>query len=320
MHNSSTPGTDPDSDAALLELGRFLKSAGYRFTTVSPLTHSRVNARKGNECAVNLEGIFGWSRPFDLSAIPEELVGRMRHAGVIARDGDRHRSLVRASSLGDELFFHSAYPTTEADAVFFGPDTYRFVAAIEQYLSTLRTPVKRAADIGCGGGPGAISIARLRPAAEVLAIDINPRAIRFTEVNSRLAGTPGVRAMPGDLLNDVEGTFDLVVANPPYLIDADQRTYRHGAGSLGEGLSLAMVDSAMQRLSPGGSLLLYTGVAIVDGADRFRHAVENRFLNTGIRWQYREIDPDIFGEELMHEPYTEADRIAAVELIARKEG
>lgn len=319
MHNSSLPETGPESDAALLELGHFLKNEGYRFTTVSPLTHSRVNARKGNECAVGLEGIFGWSRPFDHSAVSEDLYMRMHKAGVIVREGDRYRSLVRASTLGDQLYFHSAYPTEEVDAIFFGPDTYRFVTAIEQYLATLSTPVNRAVDIGCGGGPGAISISCLRPSAEVLAIDINPKAIRFTEINSRLAGTPGVHAMLGDLLNNVDGTFDLVVANPPYLIDSDRRTYRHGAGTLGEGLSLDIVDSAMQRLSPGGSLLLYTGVAIVNGNDQFRKAIEQRFQGTKMQWQYKEIDPDIFGEELLHEPYSHADRIAAVVLIARRE-
>lgn len=319
MQISSTPETSPEKDAALVELGRFLKNEGYRFTTVSPLTHSRVNARKENECAMDLEGIFGWSRPFELTTISEELFKRMQQAGVIAQEGSRYRSLVRVSTLSNQLFFHSAYPTEEADAVFFGPDTYRFVSVIEQYLTTLRTPVNRVVDIGCGGGPGAISIACLRPSAEVLATDINPKAIRFTEINSRLAGTERVHAMFSDLLNNTEGSFDLVVSNPPYLIDSDRRTYRHGAGTLGEGLSLDIVDSALKRLNRGGSLLLYTGVAIVNGADRFRTAIEQKFRDIKVQWQYKEIDPDIFGEELMHEPYTHADRIAAIVLIAKKE-
>lgn len=318
MHTPSLAEIRPGSDAALIELGHFLKNAGYRFTTVSPKTHSLVNARKGNEYAVDLEGVFGWSRPFDLSVVPEELYRHMRHAGVVAQEGNSYRSLVRASTLGDHLFFHSAYPTEEVDAVFFGPDTYRFVNAIEQYLATVSAPIDRAVDIGCGGGPGAISIASLRPSAEVSAIDINPKAIRFAELNSRLAGTRGVQAMQGDLLNNIEGAFDLVVANPPYLIDADQRTYRHGAGNLGEGLSLAIVDAAMSRLKVGGSLLLYTGVAIVDGADQFRSAIAKRFNTAGVEWKYKELDPDIFGEELMHAPYNRADRIAAIVLIAKK--
>jgi hypothetical protein len=52
-----------DSDA-LVALGHSLQAAGYRFTTVTPATHERVNARLGNAWATDLRGVFGWSRPF----------------------------------------------------------------------------------------------------------------------------------------------------------------------------------------------------------------------------------------------------------------
>jgi methylase of polypeptide subunit release factors len=308
----------PDADDALVALGLYLKRAGYRFTTVSPATHFRVNARKGNERAVDLQGIFGWSRPFELSDVANDVHEFMQHANVIVQDGDRYRSLVRASTIGDALFFHSAYPTQEQNAVFFGPDTYRFVAAIDQHVAHCSAPVHRAVDIGCGCGPGAISIARALPLADVLAVDINPMAVRFTRVNARLAGTDKVRSQLSNLLHNVEGAFDLIVANPPYLVDPDRRAYRHGAGELGEGLSVAIVDSALQRLQFGGSLLLYTGVAIVHGIDPFLAAVERKFQDLPIRWTYREIDPDIFGEELDGGAYADVDRIAAVLLVVHK--
>ena len=60
---------------------------------------------------------------------------------------------------------------------------------------------------------------------------------------------------------------DPIAANPPYLLDDSQRAYRHGGGRLGEGLSVAIADLALERLAPGGTLLLYTGSAIVDGVD-----------------------------------------------------
>ncbi|MFK7091629.1 class I SAM-dependent methyltransferase, partial [Chromobacterium violaceum] len=189
----------------------------------------------------------------------------MQSAGVLIEDGARCRSLVRASTADDQLFFHSAYPTEEHDSVFFGPDTYRFVTAIDRHLANSSAPVHRAVDIGCGSGAGAMSIYRRRPGADVLAIDINPKAICLARVNAKLAGAEKVQPQLSNLLNDVEGTFDLIVANPPYLVDPDQRTYRHGAGELGEGLSLDIIDCALRRLSPRGSLLLYTGVAMVHG-------------------------------------------------------
>ena len=127
-----------------------------------------------------------------------------------------------------------------------------------------------------------------------------------------------VEAVHSDLLTAVPGTFDLIVANPPYLVDPAARAYRHGGGDLGAGLSLAILDAGVERLAPGGTLLLYTGAAIVNGQDPLRKAAAARLAGTGLRWSYREIDPDVFGEELDSGAYAEADRIAAVVLTVRK--
>lgn len=305
-------------DTALIQLAHALKDRDYRFITITPATHARVNGRRGNEWAINLEGIFGWSRPFHVSVIPKGIFELMHIAGVVVPHDDGWRSLVRASTLNNELFFHSAYPTSEADAIFFGPDTYRFVAAIDLHLALGAAPIQRAVDIGCGAGPGAIALACRKPQAEVLAIDINTAALRFTRINATLAGAGNVKPCHSDLLNDIDGTFDLIVANPPYLVDTDQRAYRHGGGPLGAGLSLDIIDAALQRLSPHGTLLLYTGVAIINGIDPFRLAAEQKLCNAQVQWRYREIDPDVFGEELLCEAYTEADRIAAVLLTAAR--
>ncbi|HEY9461420.1 MAG TPA: SAM-dependent methyltransferase, partial [Paralcaligenes sp.] len=138
-----------DQDLAMVQLGRLLKSSGYCFTTVTPKTHALVNARRGNEWARGLKGVFGWSRPFRTQTVPVEILNAMHAAGVVQSHDDGWRSTVRVSTLNGNLYFHSPYPTTEANAVFFGPDTYRFVNAIDRYLATGCT-VHRAVDIGCG--------------------------------------------------------------------------------------------------------------------------------------------------------------------------
>ena len=310
----SRPFMDAASDSALIKLGELLKSHLYRFTTVTPATHERVNSRPGSAWANNLEGIFGWNRPFHASAIPVDILELMHAANVVVTDAEGWHSLLRASTLGETLFFHSPYPTKEEDAVFFGPDTYRFVAALEAHLDERRTPVRRAVDIGCGAGPGAISIALRYPQAEVLAVDINNKALRATRINASLASAHNVSTQYSNLLNDTAGTFDLIVANPPYMVDPIGRAYRHGGGLLGAGLSLAIVDAAVHRLRPGGSLVLYTGVAIVEGVDPFRLVIEEKLFDQKFRWAYKEIDPDVFGEELSSAAYSAVDRIAAVVL------
>jgi methylase of polypeptide subunit release factors len=312
-----------DADDALFRLAAAVRDTGYRFVTVTPATHARVNARPGNAWARGPEDVFGWSRPFRPEILPPALFELMRRAGVAApHGGDAWRSTVRLSSLGGELFLHSAFPTAEADAVFFGPDTYRFAAAVEAHLERRSSPVRRAVDLCCGAGPGAIVVAKARPGAEVLMGDINDAALRLARVNAALAGAGNAAARRSDLLRGVPGDpFDLVVANPPYLVDPAERAYRHGGGPLGAGLSLAILDAALGRLAPGGTLLLYTGAAVVNGRDPFRNAAEERLAaDSGVGWTYREVDPDVFGEELDTAVYADADRIAAVVLTVTRKG
>lgn len=287
---------------------------GYRFVTPTPATHARVVARPGRAWARDLRDVFGWSLPFRAEVVPPGVLQAMREADALAPHEDGWRATLRLSTLDGLGFLHSAYPTVQADAVFFGPDTYRFAAAIEGVLGR---PVRRAVDIGCGAGPGAVLVARAHPEAEVLAVDINDAALRLTRANAALAGV-AVQAVHSDLLEGAPGAFDLIVANPPYMADPAGRAYRDGGGELGASLSLKILGTAIERLAPGGTLLLYTGAAMVDGADPFHDAADGMLAGTGLDWAYREMDPDVFGEELETGAYAGAERIAAVVLTATR--
>lgn len=302
----------------LYTLGEELKAAGYRFITPTPASIARVAARPGNDSARNLTCALGWSRPFTSTVVSTPVLDAMFAAGVIEQDGECLRSTVRVSSIGEDLYFHSAYPTTAADSVFFGPDTYRFVRQLQLALPSLAAGVQRCADIGCGSGAGAVTLALACPDAVVHALDINAAALKLTSVNAALAGVANVIAEYSDLLHNVAGEFDLIVANPPFLLDRDERAYRHGGGTLGGALSLAIVDAAIDRLAPGGTLLLYTASAIVDGVDELRAGALERLGRAGLLVSYEELDPDIFSEELAEPAYARADRIAAVWLKATK--
>lgn len=302
-------------EQALIALGRWLQQQDYRFTTVSPATHARVLARPGR--GGELADLFGWNRPFD----PERLSARLREllcdSGLAeAGEGGSWRSRFRFSTLpcrgGELLCAHSAFPTAHAAAVFFGPDTYRYCRALAHWLVQQSDGLRRAIDIGTGSGAGALVIARHAPAATVFATDINEQALQLTRVNAALAGQDNLQPGYSDLLQQVQGQFDLISANPPYLLDADQRLYRHGGGRYGEALSIEMVRAALPRLAPGGSLLLYSGIAIVDGFDTLQRAAQQLVAAVGWPMWYEEIDPDVFGEELENSAYGDADRIAAV--------
>ena len=301
----------------------YFKMHGYRFTTIGPASHEKVNKRPENAMANDLTGIFGWNRAFNADAVDASLFYLMQSAKILTKVEKGWKSQLRVSSINFsnnyQLFLHSAYPTTGNETVFFGPDTYRFANAIQQFLSTNNQPVYRVVDIGTGSGAGAVLLAQALPKAEIIAADINHAALNLTRINVDAADIHNIKIVHSDLLNDIKGNFDLIITNPPYLVDAAKRTYRHGGGQLGTELSLRIVDAAIQRLNSGGVLLLYTGVAIVHGHDAFLAEVEARFKRANFTFNYCEIDPDIFGEELLSETYNKADRIAAVDLTARKQ-
>ena len=297
----------------------YLKIQNYRFITTSPASHEIVNKRPENAMAKNLADIFGWNRSFNADSVEATLFDLMQSANTVTKVEKGWKSLLRVSSVIDLLFLHSAYPTTSNEAVFFGPDTYRFANAIHHFLITNNQPIYRAVDIGTGSGVGAVLLAQALPESEIIAADINNAALNLARINVDAADIYNIKLVHSDLLNNIKGNFDLIIANPPYLVDEAKRTYRHGGGELGTQLSLDIVDAAMQRLNAGGTLLLYTGVAIINGHDAFLAEVEAKLKRAGFTFHYSEIDPDIFGEELLSETYNKADRIAAVVLTARKQ-
>lgn len=316
-----------DVATALGLILRHLAGSGYRFTTPTPLTHQRVLAHRSPQMGATLRDVFGWNMPFKVATcvgMTRELLAAMRGAGVLQTHGDVLRCQVRVGSIGDDLFVHSAYPTTHDDAVFFGPDTYRFAQFVQNGVTTFKCggnqPV-RMLDVGCGSGAGGIvaarALAQLGP-IEVCMNDINPRALQYTTVNASFAGVP-VKPALGNALRSVKGDFDLIISNPPYLDDAAQRAYRHGGSGLGRALSVQIGQEALSRLAPGGRLLLYTGVAIVGGVDAFFADVQPLLNDARFKWSYSEIDPDVFGEELEQPAYAHVERIAAVGLTVTRQ-
>ena len=300
------------TDQALIALGRMLVESGYRFTTVTPGAHALVNARPGNAVATDLREVFGWSRPFRPWLLPPAMLDLLKAADAVDDDGEHLRCRVRFSSIAaggvERLVLHSAFPTTARDAVFFGPDTYRFVRLLERALPGGGDLL----ELGAGSGAAAICLAPRF--ASVTMTDINPLAARFAGINAALAGLAGAQVAVGDLFAAAPGDYDAIIANPPYMIDATGRWYRDGGGPLGLELALRMVSESLAHLRPGGTLVVYTGSPVVQGCDRFHEAVAPLLGGLGLAYRYEELDVDVFSEELAQESYQGIDRIAVVGL------
>ena len=172
-------------------------------------------------------------------------------------------------------------------------------------------------DIGSGTGAGGLCVADLlakEAQIDIILADINTKALRYSRVNAALNGVASVRTALSDVFSRINEGGNLIISNPPYLVDRHARAYRHGGGALGIDLALRIAEEGIERLYPGGRLFIYTGTPVISGIDQFLASVRPRLEARRLRYGYEEMDPDVFGEELDSEAYACVDRIAAVAL------
>ncbi len=196
---------------------------------------------------------------------------------------DRYRDLIRRRAGGEPLqtligstgFYSREFKV--APGVFIPrPETERLVEAAAALLAPpdRRLLAPRAAEVGCGTGVVAISLALEIPALEVWTTDRNPLAVDLARQNARRHGVEArVHVLGGDILHPLpaalRGQLDLVVSNPPYLrtdeLDDLPPEVRHDppaaldGGPSGLDAYHALAAAAARWLRPGGWLAVEIG-------------------------------------------------------------
>lgn len=132
------------------------------------------------------------------------------------------------------------------------------------------TPVNRILDLCTGSGCIGIGAASVFDEAEVVLSDISAEALEVAQSNIAYHGVEDrVRAVRSDLFENIEGQFDVILSNPPY-VDAEDlagmpQEYRHepelGLAAGADGLDLAhrILTGALEHLSPEGLLIVEVG-------------------------------------------------------------
>lgn len=158
-----------------------------------------------------------------------------------------------------------------ADVLIPRPATELIVEAIQELFPDRTVPLA-IADVCTGCGCVAVAIAHERPTATVSGSDISAPALEVARRNALRHGVAGrVTFTRGDLLAGISGTFDAIVANPPYVIDRarpalqpEVRDHEPSVALFGgvDGLALVtrLVAAAPARLKPGGYLIFEFGL------------------------------------------------------------
>ncbi len=148
------------------------------------------------------------------------------------------------------------------------PETEQLVELVE---SRIEKREARIVDVGTGSGVIALSLAKKFPEAQIFAVDISADALGLARENAvRLNLNERVQFLRSDLLKNVEGFFDLIVANLPYIAAQDRRTLSREvlsdpevalfSGARGDELVRELIEQAPARLRPGGLLALEIGL------------------------------------------------------------
>ena len=175
---------------------------------------------------------------------------------------------------GGQEFYGRMFEVTSA-VLIPRPETEIIVEAALQRFPDDRA-VLQIADIGTGSGCLAVTLAKERPAARVLATDISRAGFLVAQQNANRYGVEDRIVFAfGDLLADVAQTtftlFDLIVSNPPYVPDGDRAALQPEvrdfepaealfAGPDGLDVIKRMIPAAAARLKNGGALIFEIGV------------------------------------------------------------
>jgi release factor glutamine methyltransferase len=147
----------------------------------------------------------------------------------------------------------------------------------------------RAADLGTGSGCVAVALAIERPEAQITATDISSVALEVARHNAARHGVAArIQFRRADLLDGLEGPFDMIACNPPYVAERDRRGLQPEVrdhepavalygGTDGFYLVERLVHGAAIHLRPGGYLLFEFGLgqderieSLIEGTDNLR--------------------------------------------------
>ncbi len=164
------------------------------------------------------------------------------------------------------VWFHNREFKTDARALIPRPETEELA---EWVLSWKLPETQRVLDMGCGSGVLGLTLAAERPVWDVILADVSPDALALARENAALLEISNASFLESDLFSAIEGPFDGIVANLPYVPESDRATMAREvlhdpalalfSGADGLDLIRRFIPEAFHHLKPCGWLAMEIG-------------------------------------------------------------
>jgi hypothetical protein len=188
--------------------------------------------------------------------------------GLVALDGDDVHGRLAIRPLGGPENWLVAHDLAPRRGGPIAADHVLGVSASTMALAgaTIRRPIAAAFDLGTGGGAQALQVST--HSERVVASDLNPRAAAQATLTMELNAVTNVAVRQGDRFDPVAGeTFELVVANPPFVISPSRRYLFRDSDLPIDELSRSIVASAPAHLVVGGHCQVLASWAHIESED-----------------------------------------------------
>ena len=164
------------------------------------------------------------------------------------------------------VWFHKQEFKTDARALIPRPETEE----LAEWILKWDLPAgSRVLDMGCGSGVLGLTLASERPGWDVTLVDVSPDALALARENAAAQEIQNASFLHSDLFSAVDGPFDGIVANLPYVPESERATISKEvthdpdlalfSGEDGLDLIRRFIPEAFSRLKPGGWIVLEIG-------------------------------------------------------------
>lgn len=123
------------------------------------------------------------------------------------------------------------------------PETETIIDLTKQ----LKPKPRKILDVGTGSGCIAITLGLEVPKAQIIGLDISKKALEIANKNKEKFGLDNVHFLRSDLMKNIEGNFDLIVANLPY-VDKKWQWLDLKSLSFEPGLALYAEDAGLKLI------------------------------------------------------------------------